>query len=318
MSEVVALLLDDAMPAERLGSLLRDARKRRGLSRKRAAEMAGISAGKLRRYELGDKAVPAGICARLAECYGDDLSAHVPLRVPPEIGDRRIVVGGVEQTVGPDVEDVLAGFVEIVQRLRDAEPGEPLALRTTDIVALAGALGRDRDEIEQRIADALGCSRTVARKLHSDLLRRKVILPVAGLAAGVAAFAGAAYTSHSPAHGVQVETSTPGPDATNTGAVTPTTKQPATPATAKAAPNTTAPTTAPAPPPSPVVVAAPETSPTNAQSQTDATVPPDQQPADVPVSLAPPQPDPNDPPVSILPGETPVTIIGTATHASKP
>jgi transcriptional regulator with XRE-family HTH domain len=187
MSEVVALLLDDAMPAERLGALLRAARKRRGLSRKQASAIVGITPVKLRRYERGDKQVPAEVCARLAECYGDDLTAHVPLRVPPEIGDREIAVDGVQRTVGPDVDDVVAGFVDIVQRLRDAKPGEPLALRASDVIALAGALGRDPEEIERRIADALGCSPTLARTLHTELLRRKVILPVAGLAAGVAA-----------------------------------------------------------------------------------------------------------------------------------
>src|SRR5215471_10584613 len=117
MSEVVALLLDDAMPSERLGALLRAARKRRGLTRKQAAAVAGTTAVKLRRYERGDKTVPAEICARLAECYGDDLTAHVPLRVPPQIGDREIVVGGEQQAVGAEPQDVIAGFVDIVQRL---------------------------------------------------------------------------------------------------------------------------------------------------------------------------------------------------------
>lgn len=310
MSEVVALLLDDAMPAERLGALLRGARKRRGLTRKQTAVLVGIKPLALRRYERGEKLVPAEVCARLAECYGDDLSAHVPRRVPPQIGAGAIAVGGLQQPVGPDVEDVIAGFVDIVQRLRDAEPGAPLALRATDVIALAGALGCDRDEIEQRIADALGCSPTVARTLHAELLRRKVILPVAGLAAGVAAFAGAAYTTHTPASGARIETSTV--DTTVTTAVRPTT-------TTTAPPVTTSTTAKPAPVPTtaPAVTAAavPPTPPTTAPHHTDATVPPDQQAADVPVSLAPPQPDPNDPPVSILPGETPITIIGTADQA---
>jgi transcriptional regulator with XRE-family HTH domain len=314
MSEVVALLLDDAMPPERLGALLRSARKRRGLTRKQASATAGTTAAKLRRYERGDKPVPPAVCARLAECYGEDLTAHVPLRVPPQIDAGAIVVGGEQRTVGPDPEDVIAGFVDIVQRLRDSEPGEPLALRATDVAALAGALGRDRDEIERRIADALGCSPTVARKLHAELLRRKVILPVAGLAAGVAAFAGAAYTAHTPASGAGVRTSTIDAAATPTtapGKSEPAeprpTAHPTAPSTTEPAPTTTAPTA--------VRVAGPTVPPTT-EPQTDATVPPDQQAADVPVSLAPPQPDPNDPPVSILPGETPITIIGTATQAS--
>jgi transcriptional regulator with XRE-family HTH domain len=315
MSEVVALLLDDAMPPERLGALLRAARKRRGMTRKQASAVAGTTAVKLRRYERGDKQVPPAVCARLAECYGDDLTAHVPLRVPPQIGEHAIVVGGEERTVGPDPDDVIAGFVDIVQRLRDAEPGEPLALRATDVVALAGALGRDRDEIERRIADALGCSQTVARTLHAELLRRKVILPVAGLAAGIAAFAGAAYTAHTPASGARIQTSTIDAGASPTTApVQPEkaaahpTAHPTTSTTAEPPPTTTAP---PA-----VRVEAPPVTPTT-EPRTDATVPADQQTADVPATLAPPQPDPNDPPVSILPGETPITIIGTATQASE-
>jgi transcriptional regulator with XRE-family HTH domain len=307
MSEVVALLLDDAMPAERLGALLRAARKRRGLTRKQASSVAGTTVVKLRRYERGEKQVPAAVCARLAECYGDDLTAHVPLRVPPEIGDREIVVGGVQRVVGTDPDDVVAGFVDIVQRLRDAKPGEPLALRASDVVALAGALGHDRDEIERRIADTLGCSPTVARTLHAELLRRKVILPVAGLAAGVAAFAGAAYASQAPASGARIEVPTVDTTAPAATPAAPPTTHATTSTTAKPAPVTTTTVSAPAP----VVPSTP------APHVTDATVPPDQQPADVPVSLAPPRPDPNDPPVSILPGETPITIIGDATQASE-
>ncbi len=207
MSEVVALLLDDAMPPERLGALLRAARKRRGLKRKAAATAAGTTAAKLRRYEQGDEAVPADVCARLAECYGDDLTAHVPLRVPPQVDGTTLAVGEIERTVGPDVDDVIAGYIDIVRRLRNTGPGDPLALRTVDIVALAGALGRDRDVMEQRIAEVLGCSRTEARRLHGELLRRKVILPVAGLAAGMAVFAGVAYAAQSPSTpGTKVET----------------------------------------------------------------------------------------------------------------
>src|SRR5262245_43049837 len=267
MSEVVALLLDDAMPPERLGALLRAARKRRGLTRKQASAVAGTTAVKLRRYERGDKQVPAEVCARLAECYGDDLTAHVPLRVPPQIGDRAIVVAGVQQTVGPDTEDVVAGFIDIVQRLRDAKPGEALPLRATDVMSLAAALGHDQDEIERRIAEALGCSPTVARTLHAELLRRKVILPVAGLAAGVAVFAGAAYTARTPASGARIETSTV--DTAATTAPAPATKlaprakaRPTTSTTAKPAPTTTAPPT--------TVQAAPPTEPHTNEVQTDA------------------------------------------------
>lgn len=317
MSEVVALLLDDAMPPQRLGALLLAARKRSGMKRKRAAAAAGITAAKLRRYEHGDRAVPADVCAQLAECYGDDLTAHVPLRMPLQISNDTLSVGDVHQPIGPDVDDVIAGYIDIVQRLRSTGPGDPLSLRTVDIVALAGALGRDRETIEARIAEVLGCTPTEARHLHSELLRRKVILPVAGLAAGMAAFAGVAYAAHSPASTAHIQTQTisahPNPvatPATPTTVTTPTTSAPPT----TVAPVTTPPTTA-----KPVArthikhVTAPTTSPA---PKTDATVPVKQRQADVPVSVAPPQANPDDPPVSVLPGETPITVIGTPDSTS--
>lgn len=295
MSEVVALLLDDAMPPERLGALLLAARKRSGLKRKAAAADAGTTAAKLRAYERGDEPVPADVCAQLAECYGDDLTAHVPLRMPLQIVGESLVIDDLIRPVGPTADDALAGYVDIVHRLRDTAPGDPLALRTADIVALAGALGRDRAEIEQRIADILGCTTAEARRLHGELLRRKVILPVAGLAAGMAAFAGVAYAAQSPS-----PAGTTHPTVATAPATAPTTAttQP------HAAPATTPTTKAP------VVHTTPASVTPTTGHQTDATVPAAQRQSDVAVSVGPPKADPNDPPVSVLPGETPITIIG--------
>ncbi|MCU1465839.1 MAG: Helix-turn-helix domain [Actinomycetia bacterium] len=313
MSEVVALLLDDAMPPERLGALLRSARKRRGMTRKQAAAAAGTTPGKLRRYERGDKTVPAGVCAQLAECYGNDLTAHVPLRMPLQLAGRHLQIGDTRHPVGSQPQDVLAGYVDIVHRLRDSEPGDPLALRSADIVALAGALGVDRDEIEARIADVLGCTRAEARRLHGELLRRKVILPVAGLAAGMAAFAGVAYASHSPSpspsvavHAQPIAATQPSTTSSTVAELVPTPPAPA-PTTTVAPVETTPTTVAPAP-------AVPASTPTTVEqdhAETTVTPAPPAPPApETPVKAALPQPDPADPPVSVLPGETPIRIIG--------
>ena len=315
MSEVVALLLDDAMPSERLGALLQAARKRRGLKRKHAAAVAGTTAVRLRAYERGLEPVPADVCAQLAECYGEDLTAHVPLRMPLQFADHRLVIGDVEQSVGADGDDVIVGYVDIVRRLRNIAPGDPLALRAVDIVALAGALSRDRDAIEQQISEVLGCNRTEARRLHGELLRRKVILPVAGLAAGMAAFAGSAAAVQSPSTpGAKTETVQTQPGV----ATTPTTSQPQAPVTTPATtPPSTIPATTPATTPSTAAPATTTPPTTEAQHLTHATVPPAEQPSDGPISVAAPQPKPNDPPVSILPGETPITIIGTPDSTSQ-
>src|SRR3954471_1209416 len=178
MGNIVAVLLDDAMPPGRLGELLRAARKRRGLKRKQVAAATGITADELRAYERGTAEIPADVCTRLVECYGDDLVAHVPQRAPLDVAPNA------------SEDEVLTDFVQLVRRLRRASTGEPLPLRAADVAALASAFDADPATIEQRIIDVLGCSRDEARALHRELLRRKIVLPVAGLAASVVAIAG--------------------------------------------------------------------------------------------------------------------------------
>jgi transcriptional regulator with XRE-family HTH domain len=297
MSEIVALLLDDAMPAERLGTLLRAARKRRGWKRKQAAAAARTTPALLRAYEDGSQPIPPDVCARLAECYGTDLSAHVPMRVPPQINQDWLVV---EEHRLPRVtgtaDEVVQEYARIVARLRNVKSGDALPLRAADLAVLGSALESDPEDIAARIATILHCSVDEARTLHREMLRRKVVLPVAGLAAGAMALVGvnAAYASSShPA---------PAPTPATVTTVAPTSTTQVT-----LAPTTTTPPTTAAPQPAPA--------PPTQQHETDATVPPDQQPPDVPAPVVTPpttQAPGDDGTVSTLPGETPVEIIGTS------
>jgi transcriptional regulator with XRE-family HTH domain len=280
MTEVVALLLDDAMPPERLGELLRAARKRRGLKRKQAAVIARTTKARLRDYEQGTKPIPPDVCTRLAECYGTDLSAHVPVRVPPQINHEWLIV---EEHRLPRVQgttdEVVREYAQIVARLRKTKPGEMLPLRAADLAVLGSALESDPDDIAARIATILNCSIGEARGLHREMLRRKVVLPIAGLAASVVALAGVsvAHAATAPSHHVSP----------------PTTQVTLAPTT------TTPPTTAHVETPKPTV---PPTAPPTSE-------------APAPVVTAPPATTPpttEDGTVSVLPGETPVSIIGTS------
>jgi transcriptional regulator with XRE-family HTH domain len=311
VNDVVALLLDDSMPAERLGALLRSARKRLGWKRREVEDRTGIPAALLRDYERGRLVVPPGTCARLAECYGDDLTAHVPLRVPVCLDDDRLVLGdNVRYVNTDDTDDVLSGYVEIVARLRRSKPGEPVALRATDVAALGAALGADTHRIETRIVALLGCSRAEAKALHAELLRRKVILPVAGLAASVVAFAG--FTSAHADTPSRPASSPTEASATVTPSTARTTSSTSVPTAASPVTTVSIPSVSPAPPePSPPSSAA-SSSETSPPSVTDATVPPDQQAADVP----PPDPS-DDTPMSVPTGET-VVIIGTPETTTQP
>ena len=190
-SGVVALLLDDLAPP-RLGTLLRAARKHTGSTRREVAQRIGTTLSDLRRYERGDSPVPPHVVAALAECYGDALTTQLATRAPIQLDERRLVVGAESRALESDDSDELLGrYVEIVSCLRKSPPGEPIALRADDLVALSNALGRDADHVEARIVDLLGCTPFEAHSLHSEMLRRKLVLPLVGLVAGIAMVSGA-------------------------------------------------------------------------------------------------------------------------------
>jgi transcriptional regulator with XRE-family HTH domain len=302
--DVVALLLDDDLPPARLGRMLRDARRRHGLKRRDVATATGIPADRLRAYERGTVPIPAEACARLVGHYGDDLTAHVPLRVPVHVGERRIVAGEeVRALATRRADDVLRAYTELLLRLRHARPGEPVPLRASDLAALAAAVGDDADAVETRITELLGCTREEAAGLRAALMRRRLIVPVAGLAAGaalvVAAAAGATGADPVPAPVPGADpTVSFGPDAADAPVAGMGADVPA--ASAPLAPRVFGPAVTAAPP------AAPE--------PTDATVPPGAVAPDVPQPVAPPGPA-DDPPVSVPPGEEFVEI---GTPAQEP
>ena len=189
--DVVALLLDDLAPP-RLGTLLRAARKRTGSTRREVAQRVATTPGDLRRYERGDTPVPPRLIAALAECYGEELTAQLATRAPIQLDERRIVVGTESRALeSSDADELLGQYVEIVSRLRSSQPGQPLALRADDLVALSSALGQHSEHVEARIVELLGCTPFEAHSLHSEMLRRKLVLPLAGLVAGIAMVSGA-------------------------------------------------------------------------------------------------------------------------------
>jgi transcriptional regulator with XRE-family HTH domain len=302
MGNIVALLLDDAMPPGRLGVLLRAARKRRGWKRKQAAAHAGTTAEKLRAYERGTRRIPAEVCTRLAEVYGDDLLAHIPQREPLD-------VSALSADTGDD--ETLTDFVQLVRRLRRAKPGEPLPLRAIDVGALASALDADPETIERRIMDVLGCSPEEARALHRELLRRRVVLPVVGLAASVVAIAGVQAAQAATDRPARVPVS----QAEVTAAPTTTVPRPTSPTT----PPPTIPTTPTTPATRPALHSnaprAAQAAPAPAPPAAAYTLPggwyplPENPPTENPT---PPSIEPDDTPVGVLPGETPITDIGTA------
>jgi len=303
---VVAILLDDLAPP-RLGTLLRGARRARGLSRREVADRVGTTQSDLRRFERGDTPVPPHLVAEFAECYGQALTAQLATRAPIQVDRQRMVVGAEVATLeSDDGDEVLGKYVGLVARLRQSQPGEPIALRTDDLVALSNAIGRNTDDVEARIVEVLGCTPREAHSLHAEMLRRKLVLPVAGLVAGLAIVTGVgvANASNPPSAPTVPPTDTAVqqtvPVSHNIPAPTPTT-------------DPAPPTTQPAPPP---VLHATPTTVAPAETHPDASEPSEPTPStDAPAQPAPaadpdahPVVTPDTTPMSIPPHET-VTII---------
>jgi len=290
---VVALLLDDLAPP-RLGTFLKGARKQRSLTRREVAGRVGTTSAELRQYERGDVAVPAHVIAALAECYGPALTAQFATRVPLIVDADRIVAGA---DVAPlDVEgDELERYAQLVQRVRHAQPGDPIALRAADLVALSRALGHDSDHIEARIVELLGCTQREARSLHREIVRRKLVVPVAGLVTGLAVVTGV---------GVAAATTGPNrPDPSPPAATQP--AGPIGPAQGVAAPSGTGATGAPD---VPTTVAGSASRTTAAPSEPAAAhdVAPSETPTTEPATTD--APAPSDPPSSDSPAAAPVPV----------
>ncbi len=85
----------------------------------------------------------------------------------------------------PDVESVLERYLDAVYSLRGLRRADDLSLRDEDVEELAVALGDEPEEIERRLMQLVRCTREEARALRKALLRRRVLIPAAGVALGV-------------------------------------------------------------------------------------------------------------------------------------
>jgi transcriptional regulator with XRE-family HTH domain len=304
--------LDTAIPPRRLGRALRTARRACGLRRRAAAARLGVQPRLLVAWERGNERVPDDVAGRLVDLYGEHLTALVPARDAVRIETGRIEVGGTIRILASQArDDVLGGYVDLLTALRGAKPGETVPLRHADLEALAYELGRDVDDIEARIVELLRCTREEAAIVHAEL-RRRMLVPVAGVAVGVAAWAGAIVaTQHpAPASAPQRSIEQAQPVATDTP-ITPTTATASAATTSTVpAPSTTASTAAPAPSPTtpPPSTAAPAPTAPPAPSPPSNTAP-----APAPTPTAPAEPTPMTtqappPDVSIPGGETPTIV----------
>ena len=111
-----------------------------------------------------------------------------------EVADGALVAGDAVRPLPSDAtpDEVLDHYIAFIRDMRGAAKLADLPLRDADLDALASALGGAPREIERRLIELIQCSRREARELRRVILRRQLVIPVAGMALGVGGIGSAA------------------------------------------------------------------------------------------------------------------------------
>jgi transcriptional regulator with XRE-family HTH domain len=152
--------LDAARLREALGEVLRDARRRLGLTIREAAARSGtrFRPSAIGGYERGERAVSLERFCDLAALYGipaDRLLADMLVRLRPE-GRAEVVVDLTELELLPgDEPRKAAEMVERVRQQRGGEASDLVSLRAGDLEALALSFRLPAGDLLRRLEPAI-------------------------------------------------------------------------------------------------------------------------------------------------------------------
>ena len=187
------------VPPVRLGRLLRDAREAQGESIPALVRRSGLAYDEewFARLEAGTVALDDSLVRWAGSLYGIGAGEIVPARsrLVIDLDEGMIAVGSqrvgltAAQATSTGAEQLLANYLALVYLLRDLPPGTPIPMREVDVAVLAQALQRDDRYVRAALhrlisADSAGLAR------RSRTMRRRVIVPVAGILVGLTAVGG--------------------------------------------------------------------------------------------------------------------------------
>src|SRR4051794_37046555 len=303
------------MPVERVGWLIARARRSAGLGERELATTVGVSQRTLRRWERGAVLPTDDEVEAIALACGLRLADLLPRRgvVELDAAARSMKVGDSIAALpdGATNGEILGLFVSLVRAERHAPDARELRLRQEDLDVLADALDLDDRDLEAQLVEIIGLTRAEASSVRSQLLRRRLVMPVAGALLGLGVVGG-----------VQFLRSDKNPDVTTVAAV------PATTVLAKRPPSTTIPAaesiTVPRGATTPPAEALPPTASSPARSA--LTTPTSATPAvDVSATAAPPttarrKPRPKLAPSTTIPVQIaePTTVVNSAAPTTPP
>jgi transcriptional regulator with XRE-family HTH domain len=187
------------VPPVRLGRLLRDTREAQGESIPALVRRSGLAYDDewFERLESGGVALDEALVRWVGALYGIGASEIVPARSQLVIDlDEGLIAVGARRVPLPNTpgtttnaESLLGNYLGLVYLLRDLPPGTPIPMREVDIAVLAQALQRDDRDVRTALARLISSDRD-GLVLRSSSLRRRVVVPVAGILVGLTAVGG--------------------------------------------------------------------------------------------------------------------------------
>jgi hypothetical protein len=188
------------VPPMRLGRLLSEARETSGESYEVLVQRSGLAfdAEWFQDVEAGRIPLDESLVRWLATLYGVGAGEIVPARSKLVIDlDEGLISVGARTVPVPDVarsessrrDLVLTNYLALVYLLRGLPAGTPIPLRDVDIAVLSQALQRDPRDVRT------GLSRIISAEsgqivTRASLLRRRLVVPVAGILVGLTAVGG--------------------------------------------------------------------------------------------------------------------------------
>lgn len=175
------------IPPRRLGSLLSDARAKKGYTLEDLAARSDgrFSLATLSSIERGSRDVSDEDAQKLATIYELESTSLVPprSRLIVDLSEGLLTVDDRSLRVGrssPSRDEVLARYLTLVYSMRRLEPGAPLTLRVDDLDVLGRALRVGSRTLEADLESLIAHPEGMLG-WRSRLLKRRVLIPAAGV-----------------------------------------------------------------------------------------------------------------------------------------
>ncbi len=191
------------IPPVRLGRLLRQRRIDKGLAVGAICANAGrqLSEALVEDIENGSATLDAATLALVADAYDISLSAMSPQRAELIIDLDEGVIAARDHRLGLETaatEEVLTRYLALVYTLRELPIGTEVPLRMLDVGVLSQALEIGSDSVCAELRTLMTAEVEKVAKVES-VVRRKLVVPLAGILVGATALGGLVLVRADPA-----------------------------------------------------------------------------------------------------------------------